>query len=169
MLGCFILCNRTISSYTIFSLPLTFFLRMILIANRSPAHSASRTIPYVPAPSVRPKRYCALECRISILATCFLAMNYTFCHNCLADQTAYSSCLRLEPHKVSMYSHDLSPNLRKSRCIADVSSIYDMHTMMGILRARRIHFRSFSHRIVHDPNPSALLRARLSRSKNLRS
>lgn len=68
-----------------------------------------------------------------------------------------------------MYSHDLSPNLRKSRCIADVSSIYDMHTMMGILRARRIHFRSFSHRIVHDPNPSALLRARLSRSKNLRS
>ena len=61
MLGCFILCSRTISSYTIFSLPLTFFLRMILIAYLSPPHSASRTIPYVPAPNVLPNRYWDLD------------------------------------------------------------------------------------------------------------
>ena len=60
MFLCFIRCSNTISSYTIFSLPLTFFLRMILIAYRSPLHSASRTIPYVPAPRVLPNLYCAL-------------------------------------------------------------------------------------------------------------
>ena len=57
MLGCFILCNKTISSYTIFSFPFTFFFRMILMAYLSPPHSASLTMPYVPAPSVRPNRY----------------------------------------------------------------------------------------------------------------
>lgn len=38
---------------------------MILIANLSPAHSASRTIPYVPAPNVLPNRYWALETLVS--------------------------------------------------------------------------------------------------------
>jgi hypothetical protein len=43
-------------------LPLTFFLRMILTAHLPSGPSASRTIPYVPAPSVRPKWYLDL-CR----------------------------------------------------------------------------------------------------------
>lgn len=55
--GCFSRCSICSSSYTIFSFPLTFFLRMILTATLPVGPSASRTTPYVPAPRVRPNRY----------------------------------------------------------------------------------------------------------------
>jgi len=57
MCGCFMRCNISSSSYTICSLPFTFFFRMILTATLPSGQSASRTMPYVPAPSVFPKRY----------------------------------------------------------------------------------------------------------------
>lgn len=65
--GCFIRCNKTISSYTIFSFPRTFFFNIILTAYLSPAHSASRTIPYVPAPNVLPNLYWALPRCVSAM------------------------------------------------------------------------------------------------------
>lgn len=49
------------SSRTMRSLPRTTFFRMILIATRPSGPSASLTIPYVPAPRVRPNRYFALD------------------------------------------------------------------------------------------------------------
>lgn len=56
MCGCFRRCSISSSSYTICSLPRTFFLRIILTATFPSGQSASRTMPYVPAPSVLPKR-----------------------------------------------------------------------------------------------------------------
>jgi hypothetical protein len=59
--GCFILWSISNSSYTIRSLPLTFFLSMILMATLPSSQSASRTIPYVPAPRVLPNLYLPLK------------------------------------------------------------------------------------------------------------
>jgi len=65
MCGCFNRCSICSSSYTICSLPLTFFFRMILTATLPAGQSASRTTPYVPAPKVRPNLYCDLDTSIS--------------------------------------------------------------------------------------------------------
>lgn len=61
MLGCFSRCSIPSSSRTICSFPFTFFFKMILTATLPVGPSASRTIPYVPAPKVLPNEYFDLQ------------------------------------------------------------------------------------------------------------
>jgi hypothetical protein len=79
--GCFIRCSISSSSYTICSLPFTFFLSIILIATFPVGPSASLTIPYVPAPRVLPNRYLDL-----------LACQHVPIHN-IERHTSYRSSL----------------------------------------------------------------------------
>ncbi len=155
MLGCFILCNSTISSYTIFSLPFTFFLSMILIANLCPAHSASRTIPYVPAPNVRPNRYWALEILVSRHAERKAEASRTSYRSCLAGRTACSSCWRLlEARKVSrvLLRYSGGPSIfwtPHESCMMQV-----LQTISRILRQWGDNIGASFLRVIHERNLS---------------
>lgn len=96
--GCFSRCSISNSSSTIRSLPLTFFFRMILMATCPVGPSASRTMPYVPAPSVLPNRYRDLQrrrqygCNLAIRAV----SGRTSCHNSRVGHGGGLACWKLD-------------------------------------------------------------------------
>src|ERR1700759_4936374 len=96
-----------ISSLTICSFPLTLFFMMILMATLPFGPSASRTMPYVPAPRVRPKWYLDLEYRVRMVScgsTVTCAKDRTFSHSFQADRPDDESCSKLENVKLAQLS-----------------------------------------------------------------